>query len=73
MTVPLDALHPRHRARARRALAEVAKLRRWSEFRRRYEAGVDGVPHGQRTAFRLDLGAEMGMDDRETEQALYGR
>lgn len=73
MTVDLSALHPRHRRRARRAIEEVEKLRRWAAFRAAYAAACETTPHGDRTALRLDLGAEMGMDDRETEQALYGR
>lgn len=72
MSLDVSALHPRTRARARRALAEVERLRRWAEFANRYRAEAADVPHGERTRLRLDLGAEMGMDDRETRRALYG-
>lgn len=78
VSIPIDALHPRHRERARRLADEAATLARWADFRTRYDAacnGADGrppVPHGQRTALRLAIGAEMGMDDRETQRAIWG-
>jgi len=65
-------LNARHRRRVQRALDEVARLRRWDEFTRRYAEACAGTPHGRRTALRLELGMEMGMDDRETLRALYG-
>ena len=67
-----DALHPRHRAKLRRVREEAARLTRWAEFRRRYDAACAETAHGDRTALRLEIGEALGMDDRETRRALYG-
>ena len=70
--IPVGQLHPAHRKRAERLRAEAEKLARWGELRRRFLAAVEHVEHGDVLALQLRLGAEMGMEERETLRALKG-